>query len=398
MTKISNLLKATIGGIGICTLAACAAPTDSEDVATVKQELGWSPYRHVTDKLGVPDRFLIGLGNDVTAAEGWDANRAAAYELGTKLDIHYMYLSGFGWRSWNSPEGSYINVQADAARARGVVPMFTLYQAAAWGDGNVWSFNDWSFMNQYWRGVRVMFERLAIFNAPALVHVEPDLWGNFQQKGGDDPSNLAVRVSSMVPECSDLPNDVSGFGRCIVRLGRRIAPKAVIGLSASTFGAYTNGQPDPWRVASYLNKVGAIESDYVAVETLDRDAGCFENGSDPNCQRGGAVYWDENNVQHPNFRDHLGWANGIHRGTGKALIWWQMPLGVPSSSPGGWSGHYRDNRVRYLFSHAQEFVNAGGVAAVFGTGAANQTTARSDGGQFKNAVYSYYRAPTWLPE
>jgi hypothetical protein len=397
MTKLSNLLKATIGGVGFCVLAACAAPTDSEEevVATVQQAC--SAPRTLTNALGLPARFMVGLGNDVTAAEGWDADRAATYELGTKLDIHYMYLSGFGWRSWNYPEGSYINIHADAARARGVTPMFTLYQGATWGDGNVGAFNDSSFMNQYWRGVRVMFERLAIFNAPAMVHLEPDLWGNAQKKGGDDPANVPVRVRSMVPECSDLPDNIAGLGRCMIRLGRKIAPKALIGLSASTFGAYTNGQPDGSRVASYLNKVGESEADFLVVETLDRDAGCFESGSDPNCQRNGAVYWDESNVQHPNFHDHLAWANAIYRGTGKGLVWWQMPLGVPSSSPGGWSGHYRDNRVRYLFSHAQEFVNAGGVAAVFGTGAPNQTTARTDGGQFKNAVYNYYRAPAWLP-
>ncbi len=401
MTKfrVSNFAKTMLGAATVLACAACVAPTDTdtdEEIGTVQQGLGWSPYKHFSDKLGLPSRFQIGLGNDVTAAEGWNANRAAAYELGTKLDIHYMYLSGFDWRTWNSPEGSYINIHANAAKSRNVIPMFTLYQAAVWGDGNIGAFNDWNYMNQYWRGVRVMFERLAIFNSPAIVQLEPDLWGYAQQKGGDDPARVPVRVGSMVPECRDLPENVAGLGKCMIRLGRRIAPKTVIGLSASTFGAYTNGSSDPWRIASYMNKVGSVEADFIVVETLDRDAGCFEVGSDPNCRRNGTVYWDESNTRHPNFRDHLSWANAIHRGTGKGLLWWQMPLGVPSGSS-GWAGHYRDNRVRYLFSHVNEFVAAGGVGAVFGTGAPNQTTARTDGGQFKNVVSSYYKNPTWYP-
>ncbi len=72
-----------------------------------------------------------------------------------------------------------------------------------------------------------------------------------------------------------------------------------------------------------------------------------------------------------------------------------MPLGVPASWCGS-ASRYRDNRVRYLFSHVQEFVNAGGVAAVFGTGAPNQTTAKTDGGQFGRAVGGYYTGPTWF--
>jgi hypothetical protein len=193
-----------------------------------------------------------------------------------------------------------------------------------------------------------------------------------------------MKVGAIVPECTDLPANVAGFGKCIVRLGRRIAPKVAIGLSASEFGAYTNGVPDPGRVARYLNKVGGAEADLIVIETLDRDAGCFEKGIDPNCKRSGSFYWTEKS-----YLDHLAWAKTIRTTTGKPLLWWQMPLGVPSSSPGGYAGKYRDNRVQYLFSHGWQFAAAGGIGAVFGTGAKNQTTVLTDGGQFKNAMTKY---------
>jgi len=53
--------------------------------------------------------------------------------------------------------------------------------------------------------------------------------------------------------------------------------------------------------------------------------------------------------------------------------------------------------VRYLFSHVNEFISAGGVGAVFGVGAGNQTYITTDGDQFKNAVRGYFASPVALP-
>jgi hypothetical protein len=74
-----------------------------------------------------------------------------------------------------------------------------------------------------------------------------------------------------------------------------------------------------------------------------------------------------------------------------------VPFGVPSDTPGGTAGHYRDNRVKYIFSHVDEFVAAGGLGVTFGTGAGNQTTWTTDDGQFKQAVATYFQNPTRLP-
>jgi len=350
-----------------------------------------SAERQVVAKLGLGDRFLIGLGND---AEG-GADQMMGYSLEQKLDIHYMYLSGLDWPTWNSPEGAYVTNQANAAKRRGIVPMFTLYQAAAQGENNLGAFATKNFMTRYWRGVRVMFERLGELDSPAIVHVEPDLWG-YAQMRGDDPAAVPMLVGSLVPECTGLPENVAGMAKCVIRLSRAIAPKVVIGLSASSFGAYTNGASDPVRIGSYMTKLGAGDGDITVVETLDRDAGCFERAIDPLCKRAGKFYWDESNVAHPNFHDHLAWAKAIRKAIGRPLLWWQMPLGAPSTS-GGSAARYRDNRVRYLFAHPGEFAEAGGIGAVFGTGAPNQTTIRTDGGQFQKALKGYYAAPAPLP-
>jgi hypothetical protein len=344
----------------------------------------------VAARLGRPPRFLIGMGNDLASDHDLDG----AYALGVTLDLHCAYLVGLGgqggWPDWN-PVGTFVDVLAKSADAHGVVPMFTLYQMAAWGEGNVDALAKDEFMASYWSGARLLFERLSAFGKPAVVHLEPDFWG-FAQLRSADPKAVPVHVTAHVPECRDLPNDLTGMGRCLVRLCRRIAPRVVVGFHASQWAGETPA------VVAYLRALGAGEGDIVVVEILDRDAGCYEARTDPGCQRsGGSWYWDESNATSPNFKEHLAWARAVSDGLGKPVLWWQMPFGVPSDQPGGSPGHYRDNRVHHLFAHPQEYVAAGGLGAVFGVGAANQTYITTDGGQFRRAVAGYYANPVSLP-
>jgi len=201
-----------------------------------------------------------------------------------------------------------------------------------------------------------------------------------------------VHVTSLVPECNGLTNDLAGLGHCILRLGRMLAPKALIGFHASRWAG------DTAAMVTFLRGIGAGEGDVIVQDMLDRDAGCFEAHVDPNCQRNdGPWYWDESNQTTPNFHEYLDWAKAIGDGVGKPILWWQVPFGVPSSTPGGTADHYRDNRVHYVFGHIGEFTAAGGVGITFGVGTGNQTYITTDGGQFKNAVGAYFAAPAALP-
>ncbi|MEZ4221846.1 MAG: hypothetical protein R3B13_13015 [Polyangiaceae bacterium] len=351
-----------------------------------------SKARDVATALGRSPNFLIGMGNDLDNNHDNDG----AYTLGVTLDLHYAYLVGLkgqgGWTDWNAG-GTFVNILTDSAKKHGVTPMFTLYSMAAWGEANTSTLVNDEYMQAYWDGAKLLFERLAVFNEPAVVHFEPDFWAYAQQASKSNPSSLPVHVGSLAPDCAGQPDNMVGMGHCLVALARKYAPKAVIGFHASRWA-----DPDPSKVAKFLVDIGAGQADIVVLETLDRDAGCFEKHTDPNCQRNdGPWYWDETNQTSPNFSEHLAWAKSIGTGVGRPLLWWQMPFGVPSASPGGSAGKYRDNRVKYLFEHPDEFVAAGGLGAVFGTGAGNQTYITTDGGQFKNAVTKYFQSPTPLP-
>ena len=147
-------------------------------------------------------------------------------------------------------------------------------------------------------------------------------------------------------------------------------------------------------LVKFFRAIDADQADFVATDVLDRDAGCFEAHIDPNCKGSGKpVYRDESNATSPSFHEELAMDKSLHEGIGLPILWWQVPLGVPSTNPGGTPGHYRDNHVRYIFAHLDEFILAGGFGAVFGTGAEHQTTIDTDGGQFKAAVTAYFAAP-----
>lgn len=356
--------------------------------------------RALLERLGRPARLLVGLGNDLPGAEkNFDFAQAGIYTLPVSLDLHYVYLSGLpdeagkdgpGWPDYQ-PDAGFVTTIAENAANKGVVPMFTLYQAAARGEDRFDVFREDDFAAKYWKGVRILFEKLRDFDRPAVVHLEPDFWGFAQRESRDgDPANVRVLVRGMAGECGDLPDDVGGMGRCILRIARAVAPKVAVGFHASGFGSFG----EPKNVARFLGRVGALEADFVAVDTLDRDAGCFEAQIDPLCDRlEGTVYWDEANVTPPTFEQHFAWVKTIHERLGLPVLWWQTPLGVPSDTPGGSAKRYRDNRVKYFFEHPGELVEAGGFGVAFGVGAPNQTDITTDGGQFERAVTRYFAEP-----
>jgi hypothetical protein len=355
--------------------------------------MGSGTAADVARKLGRASHFLIGMGNDLNN----DHDQDGAYTLGVTMDLHYAYMVGLqgqgGWPDWNAG-GTFVNILSDSADKHGTTPMYTLYAMASIGDGNLSGLGMDSFMTPYWAGVKLLFQRIAVFGKPAVVQIEPDFWAYAQQaaaKAGG-PSKVQVRISGIATDCAGLPDDLTGMGHCLVNLARTYAPKAVIGFHASRWAGA------PADMVTFLNAVGAGDADIVVQDLLDRDAGCFEAHTDPNCQRtDGPWYWDESNQAMPNFHDYLAWAKQIGDGLHRPILWWQVPFGVPSTTLGGAADHYRDNRVHYIFSHIDEFAAAGGLGVTFGTGAGNQTYITSDGGQFKNAVTSYFASPTILP-
>jgi hypothetical protein len=344
----------------------------------------------------MPNRLLIGLG-----AQGTAGVMSALLSQNLKPSIYERYLSGLGagdWTTWNSPAGAYVSVVAGQAESIGAVPMFTLYQMAQNGGSNLSGLSDSTFMSAYWANARLMFQMIGLFGKPTLVNLEPDFWGFAQVKAsGGDPTKLFADVNSN-PDCAALSNDIVGIAGCLLTMAHKYAPRAYVGFPPSDFGAPTR----PANVIAFMNAIGAQHADFIVAQTGDRDAGCFETMNTAySCSRNGTAtgwYWDESNATTPNFHQHLAkiltWHHGIG---GLPVIWWQTPLGVPSSTPGGSANHFRDNTEHYFLTHPGELTAVGGLAVVFGTGENHQTNITTDGGQFQSLSEAYLGTPAAIP-
>lgn len=356
---------------------------------------GTGPAAALARRLGEPDRLLIGVGSG-------GSDTALIQAQGLKPDLFDRYLVGIdtqgGWTTWNAPSGAYATDVMSQAASVGAMPMFTLFQFSADNTSDLGSLATASYMQAYWSDVITLFQRIGQYGKPVLINVEPDFWG-FAQSVTDasyagDPTRVPAVLSSD-PVCSALPSNLTGFAPCLLNLAHRYAPKAAIGFPPTSWGAPTLAQ-----VIQFMNQLGTSGGDFLVMQTLDRDAGCLEEGqlspstAQADCVRGsGNWYWTQTDYQ-----NNFAMASAYQKGIGDLpIVWWQTPFGVPSSTPGGTAGHYRDNHVEYFLTHPAELVAAGGLAVVFGAGAENQTTPATDGGQFQTLASAYLSHPTPLP-
>jgi hypothetical protein len=273
--------------------------------------------------------------------------------------------------------------------------MFTLYGMAANGDGNLSGLSSSAFMTAYWANAKLMFQNIAAIGKPTLINFEPDFWGYSQQRATNgDPTKLFAYVNTN-PDCASLSNDIVGVAGCLIAMARKYAPLAYVGFPPSD---WADDQPP---VIAFMNAIGAQHADFITAQSLDRDAGCFEAdavASDCNPQFITTWYLDETNTTTPNYTEYLTSMQNYHTGIGGLpLIFWQTPMGVPSSTPGGTAFHFRDNHVHYFLTHASELTAVGGLAVVFGTGNNFQTSSGTDGGQFQSLSTAYLAAPAALP-
>ena len=387
LLALLTLLPGCGGGGGSATSPSNTSPSTatgtSGSISTGNGNTAGSAHAAaINAALGKPARLLVGLGAGNSIAD--------IQTQGIQPDVIDTYLVGVGsssWISWNSPSGAYLTLTAQHVAATGAIPLFTLYGMAQNGDGNISGISDTTFMTGYWAQAKLMFTLLGSYGAPALVNLEPDFWGYvYLQAPNHDPTQLPAAVT-LAPECASLPNTAAGIGPCLLRLARQYAPRTLVGFPPSFWGVGAA------TLVPYMQAIGADQADFIVAQTSDRDAGCAEVASPPpECQgRTGPFYWDENNVATPNFSQSEALLAAYSTGLGGdlPLLWWQTPMGVPSSTPGGTTNHYRDDHVDYMLRHPGEYAAINTFAMVFSSGASSQTTIATDGGQFATLSKAY---------
>lgn len=430
LKRLTRLLPLTFG---LLVLTGCSGSVDDDkrpaaDAGTdgdTDAGTGGNTDAGTEPSACLGDSFLRSLGKDrlLVGAQMTDATATSA-----PFDVQYLYLASgltdantictsctsncsaqgtscagggcFWWGCWQDlsrAPGDYVRGFVARARTRSQLPFISYYQQ--WlgsglneGAQQLTALNDVNFMRRYLNDWRYALQQVG--SERALLHIEPDLWGYLQFNSNGDPRSVPAQVATAnATDCASFENNAAGMGRCMIAMARKYAPNAKVGLHASPWATRTdvylntNASFDvageARKVAEFLLRLGAADTDFVVVEASDRDAGWYQ-------ARGQNTWWDATNATRPNFHQAFAWARAISEHLNKPNFWWQLPVGNERLSNSGRS--WRDNRVDYFFSHTAELAAAHSVGFAFGAGHDETTTPESDNGNLVARVRAYKQA------
>lgn len=340
--------------------------------------------------------FVMGLASQPDELD-WIRNSGGAWAA------RYQYLTsgtntGNGWRNWNSPDGAFASFYLEASKSAGILPIFTYYQLLPSNpapynetpEGYRQKFASKTGMKDYFADFRVLMRKCGSFNAPVIVHVEPDLWG-YIQKMNAEPAQTAIQIAASGDlEAVGLPDNAIGLAQMLARIQRKYAPKTVLALHASMWAAGADvaiNRSATYDVAAHARATGAFFNKIGAgwplifVDFADRDAVYKQ------IVRGfGGTWWDTSNARLPNFSQAHFWLSHLNKTTNRRLMVWQIPIGnTVMRACDNTSGHYQDNRVQFYFGNTDRLrllVRCGVIGLLWGRGDGNTTTntdARGDG-------------------
>ncbi|MCY1000845.1 hypothetical protein OWM54_27210 [Myxococcus sp. MISCRS1] len=428
------LKRLVVVSLSLAVLGGCSSSDDDDktpaaDGGTNNPDGGGTASG---DCLG--ETFLESLGKDrlLVGAQMEDSTAASA-----PFDVHYLYIasglvdsnnvctsctsgcsaggtscangecSWWGcWQDLSQPPGDYIRtfVSAAAGRKKPQIPFITYYQQllgsvgpSGEGEQQLTALNDAAVMRRYFADYRFTLQQVG--SARALLHLEPDLWGYLQFFSNGNPDSVPAQVASANnTDCGGMANTASGLSRCMIAMARKYAPNAKVSLHASPWSTRvdvylnTNASFDiaaeARKVADFLSKLGAADTDFIVVEASDRDAGFYDS-------IGEETWWDVDNRKLPHFRQAFTWAAAISERLGKPNFWWQLPVGnmsLPNNNT-----RWKDNRVDYFFSHTAELAAAHSVGFSFGAGEGRQTSPETDNGNLASRVRAYEQAGGQVP-
>jgi hypothetical protein len=351
----------------------------------------------------------------LTSAPGGAAGLAAVAPFG----FRYQYLAGGvntgqDWPHWN-PNGSFVSLYIAESEAHRIIPVFSYYEirqslpgagVADEASADLGNLANVATMRSYYLTLELFYRRAASARGPVVLQMEPDLFGYVEQHAahGDASAVPAAVASTGIPALSGLPNTAVGFAQAVLVLRDRLAPRVIVGYPISIWGTGKDihlSHPNSTEVDRMATAAVAFyrslraSFDVTFTELTDRDAGYAEvvNGE------GSGAWWAP-----VDFNHDLLFLRDYHARIPLPIVMWQIPLGntvspIVNNTP----YHYKDNKVQWLLGsgpHLRAFVNAGGVALLFGGGQAQDTDAGDasgdghpdDGGYFDARARAYYAA------
>ncbi|MHB1011184.1 MAG: hypothetical protein ACYC1E_18615, partial [Propionibacteriaceae bacterium] len=305
---------------------------------------------------GLPGHFAIGTQNFPGAPgnRAWmDATRVSH---NADWDYRYTYFNagvntGFGWSTWNSPAGQYATLYMSDSDAGGYMPVLVYYQIlqsnpATGADESIKDYNNLnnsSTMNAYYADFKLLLQRVAAFNKPVIIHLEPDLFGYIQKDHSGGTNNAANSSASVASsghaDVAGLPNTFQGYCRALRKLRDTYAPQARLAIhlsmwasgqdlmaSSSLSQASINTEAD--KTIAFLNSCDSGAEgkfDLFFFEFSDRDASY-------KWSQGNTTYWWSDVATNiggapTTFTRHRYILDRVSAGIGKRGIGWQVPVG-----------------------------------------------------------------------
>ncbi|MGR8935992.1 MAG: cellulose binding domain-containing protein [Gammaproteobacteria bacterium] len=335
-----------------------------------------------------PNVLSFGVGNSPVGG----IERIGDMPVGYRYQYFTGGLGADDWRHWNTPDGAFADLWLNESREAGLMPVLTYYELvhAAPYTGEDPPFNNLQVpatMKAYFENWIFLLQRIAAFGEPAIVHLEPDLFG-YMQWNSSDPTQTPVAVaSSGLAQAAGYENNARGFAKLMVALRDRYAPKVILGWHVSNWATRTDlilnqGDPDQLALATaeFYRALGA-SFDVTFAEFSDRDSGYYQKQGSPE------RWWKA--ADFDTFRRFLA---RLSAELGQEIILWQIPIGnTLYQSSNNTTGHYQDNRPEYFLqplvdsgdtAHLAQYRDAGVAAFLFGAGQDDQTKyfdARGDG-------------------
>jgi hypothetical protein len=337
----------------------------------------------------LPRHFSFGVHNALGSVGHLNAMRD---QNGTAWDFRYQYLSGgvntgHDWTTWTSQPGQFARAYLQESWQNGYIPVFVYYELLQ-SEGScgrcdeskrdLSNLTDPRLMGAYFENWTLLMQQIGNYGRPAVVIVEPDLWGYIEQAAvprGNTAAAIAASVArSGNAEVAGLPDTAQGFAWALLRIRDRYAPSALLALHSSPFGTGVDvaSSGDPLldatavgrREAQFLNTAGLVGNppglssfDLLSSDVANQDSG----------QSG--IWWDRQNVAFPNFTRYLEFVAAVSSGTGRRVVMWQVPIGNQYfRSLDNGPGHTQDNRAEYVLQHVRDFAEAGLIGVLFGSG------------------------------
>lgn len=343
---------------------------------------------------GMPRYFSFGVMNDPNDVAELDAMRS---QNKTAFSFRYQYLSGgvntgHGWETYNQPTGQYALYYMQTSAQHGYIPGLVYYDlcqsngpqgSGCSGRDNLQdpaNLASPAVMNAYYANWTLLMREIGTFGKPALVIVEPDLWGFLEQTvlaGTNSAASVPASVSSSgYADAAGFPNTAQGFAWALLHMRDKYAHNAILALHASSWAAGPDVASDSSsgldvnavarREANFLNSAGLSGNpagvsrwDLLSNDVADHDSG----------QPGGHAWWDRYNRIFPNFARYLNYIGALTQDTQRRVVMWQVPVGNQYfDSMNNAPGHYQDNRAEYILGYTSSFARAGIVAVLFGPG------------------------------